>query len=259
MDYQAPPVIRQHKEAGRKYDIIIPLDHTRPENIYSVPDYRGGNTFRGARATGADGRERVHQDPAAVLLERELESRGLNVRVITPEEFGNYDDYDRFISLHSNSGTKVIPIHFDAKVGQGGVGFLTRVRRGDVGDRMLAGSIDAALREFQEDNPELGNYRTTDTVPNATVNAARFGPATLVEMGAMVQWESAYGEDFTETKKFHEFIDILADGIVKGAGIKLDLAPPTGWMPPVTEKKDSLKITEDWISWIPKNWSLFTW
>lgn len=259
MDYQSPPpVVRYHKEAGRKYDIIIPLDHTRPENIYSVPDHRGGNTFRAARATGADGRERVHQDPAAQLLEEELERRGLNVRVITPEEFGNYDDYDRFISHHSNGGTKVIPLHFDAKVGQGGVGFLTRVRSGDVGDRMLSGSIDEVLEEFQKDNPELGNYRPTDTVPNATINAARFGPATLVEMGAMVQWESVYGKDFTKTEKFREFIQTLADGIVKGAGIKLDLTPPTGWTPPI-EETVSTKETTDWISWIPSQWSVIIW
>lgn len=255
MEYQSPPIIRYHKETSREYDIIIPLDHTRPENIWKVPDYRGGNTFRGARATGADGRERVHQDPAAALLAKELRRRGLTVRVITPEEFGNYSDYDRFISIHSNNGTKVIPIHFDAKVGQGGVGFLTRVRRGDVGDRMLSGSIDDVIKEFQEKNPELGNYRTTDTVSNATLNSAAAGPATLVEMGAMVQWESAYGKDFTKTKKFREFIRVLADGIQKGSGIKPKVVPPTGWTPPIQKLKTNISR----FNWIPVEWLKSIW
>lgn len=212
----------------RKYDIIIPLDHVKPENSGKIPDFRGGNSYVSSRATGADGRERDHQDKAAKIIKSKLEKRGVKVKIITPEEFGNYEDYDEFIASESRKGTKVIPLHFDAKVGQGGVGFLTRIRPGDAGDRMLAGSISDSLRVFQEKHPELGNFRNTDTVPNQTMNASAPGPATLVEMGAMVQWEEHYGNDFTNTKEFNEFADTLVRGIVKGGGYPKVSLPP-GW------------------------------
>ena len=68
-------------------------------------------------------------------------------------------------------------------MGRGGVGFLTRIRPGDVEDRRLAERIEPVLEQFQRENPELGNYRITDTYPNATLNSASPGPATLVEFG----------------------------------------------------------------------------
>ena len=34
--------------------VVIVLDHVKPENMWSIPDTRGGNTYYGARATGAD-------------------------------------------------------------------------------------------------------------------------------------------------------------------------------------------------------------
>ena len=194
--------------------VIIVLDHVKPENIRNIPDRRGGNTYRAASATGAEGRERDHTDNAAQVLKEELESLGVEVEIKAPEDFGNYEDYDAYILSESSKGHIILPFHFDAEVGRGGVGFLTRIRPGDVEDRRLAERIEPVLEQFQRENPELGNYRITDTYPNATLNSASPGPATLVEFGAMVHWERTYGTNFTSTPKFRQLARMVAKGIV---------------------------------------------
>ena len=193
--------------------VIIVLDHVKPENIRNIPDRRGGNTYRAASATGAEGRERDHTDDAAEILKQELESLGVEVVIKAPEDFGNYEDYDAYIRNESAQGHIIIPFHFDAEVGRGGTGFLTRIRPGDIEDRELAERINPMLESFQLQNPELGNYRVTDTFPNATLNSAAPGPAALVEFGSMVAWENHYGSDFTSTSKFRQFMRMIAKAI----------------------------------------------
>ena len=207
--------------------IVIVLDHVKPENMWSIPDRRGGNTYNAARATGADGREREHQDNAAEVVKQELESLGVDVVIKTPEDFGNYQDYDAYIRSQSSMGYIILPLHFDAEVGKGGVGFLTRVRPGDIEDKKLADRIDKALFNFYTQNQELGNFRNTDYLPNMTLNVASPGPATLVEMGSMVAWEEHYGTSFTSTSKFRQLARLIAKSIV---GNKIPpLMCPSGW------------------------------
>lgn len=195
------------------YDIIIPLDHVRPENSNKVSDLKGGNTFSSASQTGADGRERIQQDRAAAQIKAKLQSMGFRVKIVTPENFGNYEDYDKFIKSQSTTGAKIIPLHFDAATSKGGTGFLTRVKPGDRGDANLASSIQNYLSEFQSKNPRLGGIGPTDTQSNRTLNLAGSAPATLVEMGSMTQWEQVYGKNFPASSKFQQFISGLANTI----------------------------------------------
>ena len=209
-----------------EYDIIIPLDHVKPEMAGKFPDTNANNSFEQSRATGAAGRERDHQDNAAAKLKGKLEAKGYNVLVLKPESFSSYAEYDEYIRSQAAKGTRVVPLHFDAKVGQGGTGFLTRVRSGDAEDRSFASPIQEALSKFQKRNPKLGNLGPMDTVSNATVNAARVSPAALIELGAMVQWESEHGKNFTESDKFKELIQSVSDAIEKGTPKKVSQVLP---------------------------------
>jgi murein DD-endopeptidase MepM/ murein hydrolase activator NlpD/serine/threonine protein kinase len=216
----APPM----KAPSGSYDVIIPLDHVKPGNQTKIPDKKGGNTFKNASATGADGREREHQDKAAAKIKAKLEKKGLRVKIITPEDFGNYEDYDKYIMSQSAKGTRIVPVHFDAAVGQGGTGFLTRTRAGDSADAALAKPIQSALSTFQRSNPSLGNLGPTDTQSNATINRASAAPAALVELGSMVAWEKQYGKNFTSTQKFDQLATSVANAIYTGGQFKAE--PP---------------------------------
>lgn len=209
------------------FDVIIPLDHVKPGNENKIPDKKGGNTFENARATGAAGRERDHQDKAAAKVKAKLEAKGLRVKVITPEDFGNYEDYDKYITAQASKNVRIVPLHFDAAVGQGGTGFLTRTKRGDSGDAALAKPIQQKLSSFQKANPSLGNLGPTDTVSNATINRASASPAALVEMGSMVAWEKQHGSNFTSTNKFDELATGIAEGVYQGGGFNNRIKPPT--------------------------------
>ena len=209
-----PPPVQQ---SGTP-QVIIPLDHARTPG--AVPDTTGGSTYSTSAYTGADGRERQHQDPAARRLQAELAARGVNARIVRPEDFASYEEYDAYLKEMDAKGVRSIPLHFDAIRGAGGVGFLTRTRAGDTGDAALAAPINEALRDFQRNNPELGNYRT-DTDGNKTVNLGRNSPTALVELGVMTDWEDHYGANFTNSDKFQELIRGVADGIVEGGNFKL--------------------------------------
>jgi hypothetical protein len=213
------------------FDVIIPLDHVKPGNEQKIPDKKGGNTFENARATGAAGRERDHQDKAAAKVRAKLEAKGLRVKVITPEDFGNYEDYDKYITAQASKNVRIVPLHFDAAVGQGGTGFLTRTKKGDSGDAALAKPIQQKLSSFQQANPSLGNLGPTDTVSNATINRASASPAALVEMGSMVAWEKQYGSNFTSTNKFNELATGIAEGVYQGGGFNTNMRPPTQRQP----------------------------
>ena len=212
-------------------DVIIPLDHVKPGNQNKIPDTKGGNTFKNASATGADGRERQHQDKAAAKVKAKLEAKGLRVKIVAPEDFGNYEDYDKYITAQASKGVRVVPLHFDAAVGQGGTGFLTRTRAGDSDDAALARPIQKALSTFQRSNPSLGNLGSTDTASNATINRASSSPAALVEMGSMVAWESQHGSNFTSTSTFDKLATGIAEGIYQGGGFNKRMVPPTQRQP----------------------------
>jgi len=220
------PESRPTKSTG-DFDVIIPLDHVKPGNENKIPDKKGGNTFKNASATGAAGRERDHQDKAAAKVKAKLEAKGLRVKVITPEDFGNYEDYDNYITTQASKNVRIVPLHFDAAVGQGGTGFLTRTKKGDSGDAALAKPIQQKLSSFQKANPSLGNLGPTDTVSNATINRASASPAALVEMGSMVAWEKQHGSNFTSTNKFDELATGIAEGVYQGGGFDNKIKPPT--------------------------------
>ena len=201
--------------SGANFDVILPLDHTKKPG--TIPDTPGGNTFTNSNATGADGREREHQDKAAALVGKKLTDMGLRVKIMTPEEYPSYQDYDKALATFASKGIKIVPLHFDAIRGAGGVGFLTRTKAGDAGDARLAGPIQQALSEFQSANPELGNI-SSDTMGNATINRAAATDAALVELGVMVDWENRYGPDFTQSAKFDELATSVSKAIFKGGG-----------------------------------------
>lgn len=201
--------------SGANYDVILPLDHTKKPG--TIPDTPGGNTFTNSNATGADGREREHQDKAAALVGKKLTDMGLRVKIMTPEEYPSYQDYDKALATFASKGIKIVPLHFDAIRGAGGVGFLTRTKAGDAGDARLAIPIQQALSEFQSANPELGNI-SSDTMGNATINRAAKTDAALVELGVMVDWENRYGPDFTQSAKFDQLATSVSKAIFKGGG-----------------------------------------
>jgi hypothetical protein len=201
--------------SGANYDVILPLDHTKKPG--TIPDTPGGNTFTNSNATGADGREREHQDKAAALVGKKLTDMGLRVKIMTPEEYPSYQDYDKALATFASKGIKIVPLHFDAIRGAGGVGFLTRTKAGDAGDARLAGPIQQALSEFQSANPELGNI-SSDTMGNATINRAAKTDAALVELGVMVDWENRYGPDFTQSAKVDQLATSVSKAIFKGGG-----------------------------------------
>ena len=198
--------------SGANYDVILPLDHTMKPG--TVPDTPGGNTFTQSNATGAAGREREHQDKAAAIIGQKLTAMGLRVRIMTPEEYPSYQDYDRALTNFAGQGIRIVPLHFDAK---GSTGFMTITRAGDSGDRGLATPIDKVLRDFAANNPGLGSFRTS-TQGNATINRAALTPAALVELGVMVDWEKKYGKDFTSSAKFNELAEDVSRAIFKGGG-----------------------------------------
>jgi murein DD-endopeptidase MepM/ murein hydrolase activator NlpD len=206
-------------------DIIIPLDHVPSHLSGKFPDDESKTSFEQSKATGAAGRERDHQDSAAAKLKAKLEAKGFRVSVIKPESFSSYQTYDAYIKGEAAKGTRILPLHFDAKVGQGGTGFLTRTRKGDSADAAFARPIQAALSRFQRANPELGNLGPSDTTANATVNAGALSPTALIELGAMVQWEEKYGRNFTSTSTFNTLIESVADAVAQGTPTRTQAAP----------------------------------
>ena len=206
-----------------QYDVIIPLDHVRPENIYNVPDKPGGDTFNNARATGAAGRERDAQDPAVRMIAERMASQGMRVRIYSPEDAGDYQTYDNYLRSQAELGVRILPIHFDAGVDPAtgkvvGTGFLTRTRAGDAEDAQFAAPIQKVLEDFQRANPDLGNI-SQDTAGNATVNVGAASPTALIELGIMTFWEKKYGKDFVNTPEFRSFANNVADAAVQGSGI----------------------------------------
>jgi hypothetical protein len=208
------PGIISSKPPTGEYDIIIPLDHVPSSMSGKFPDTDDRKSFNQSKMTGAAGREREHQDKAAAKLKSKLDKKGYRVGIIKPETFSSYEAYDKYIKQQSSKGVRILPLHFDAEVGKGGTGFLTRTRSGDAEDAALAAPIQQALEHFQKKNKNLGNI-SKDTVSNATVTAGAASPTALIELGAMVQWERQHGKNFTNTQKFDELIQGIADAVEK--------------------------------------------
>lgn len=208
-----PGTITSKSPTG-EYDIIIPLDHVPPSMSGKFPDTDARKSFDQSRATGAAGRERDHQDNAASKLKAKLDKKGYKVLILKPESFSSYEAYDKYIKQQSAKGVRILPLHFDAEVGKGGTGFLTRTRSGDAEDTAFAAPIQRVLENFQRQNTNLGRI-SKDTVGNATVNAGAASPTALVELGAMVQWEKNYGKNFTNSVKFDQLIQGISDAIEK--------------------------------------------
>lgn len=232
-----PGVVRTKPPTG-EYDIIIPLDHVPPHLSGKFPDDEGKTSFKQSRSTGAAGRERDHQDNAAAKLKAKLEEKGYRVAILKPESFSSYEAYDNHIRKQSKKGVRVLPLHFDAGVDpttgkMAGTGFLTITRSGDAEDDAFAAPIQKALEKFQKENTNLGGIGRSRQ-GNATVNVAAESAAALVELGVMVWWEKHFGKNFTETDKFDELIQSVADAIEKGT-------PKRSQTPPVQPTQNSTK------------------
>ena len=207
-----------------EFDIIIPLDHVPSNMAGKFPDDESKNTFKQSRATGADGREREHQDSAASKLKAKLEAKGYKVAIVKPEAYSSYETYDAYIEKMSKKGVRILPLHFDAARSGGGTGFLTRTRSGDAEDAAFAAPIQQALANFQKNNKNLGNI-SSDTQDNATVNRGAASATALIELGVMVDWERIYGKDFTSSSKFDSLLQDVADAIEKGTPKRPETPP----------------------------------
>lgn len=208
------------KNSQREYDIIIPLDHVPPELINQIPDKRGGNTFKSAYQTGADGREREHTDTIALYVSQQLQKQGYRVKIAKPEEFGNYEDYDKFIERQSKLGTTVLPFHLDADPQRGGTGFLVRIRKNDALDKKLAESLAPVLEKYTQVFRGGQRYGGIDTQSNATINRAAQGPAALLELGSLVTLERLFGKNFTSKPEYKQFLDELTVAITQSVSKK---------------------------------------
>jgi hypothetical protein len=208
------------------YDILIPLDHVPPHLLYSVPDKRGGNTFKNASQLGADGRERQYTDDIAAYVSQRLGKEGYRVKIVRPEEFGNYEDYDAFIEKHSKSGATVLPFHLDADPKRGGTGFLARIRKNDALDRKLAESLAPVLEKYTGIFKGGHRYGGIDTVLNATINRASAGPAALLELGSLETLEKLFGRNFVSKPQYRQFLDELTTSITSSVSKKTNNNKP---------------------------------
>jgi len=199
-------------------DVIIPLDHARGR----IPDKTGGNTFTAAGQTGAynpitGSTERDYQDPAAAMLQAELAKSGVKAKIVRPEDFASYEEYDKFLKKMDNAGVVSVPLHFDAIRSASGIGYLTRTRSGDAGDAKLAAPINEVLKQFQGENSDTGTF-APDTKQNTTVDLSRKSPAALVELGIMAELEAKFGKNYTKHPKFIKLIQGLSGAIIEGGG-----------------------------------------
>ena len=219
-----------------EYDIIIPLDHVPGNLSGKFPDDDAKTSFKQSKSTGADGRERQAQDPAAAKLKAKLEAKGYKVAIVKPESYSSYEAYDKYIEKQSKKGVRIIPLHFDAIRSAKGTGFLTRTRADDAEDAAFAAPIQKALENFQKNNKNLGNI-SSDTQDNATVNRGAASPTALIELGVQVDWEKHYGKNFTQSKKFDELIQGVADAIETVAP-KRKKTPPPAPKPPIKPRRN---------------------
>jgi tape measure domain-containing protein len=163
--------------SGTKF--LLPLDHLPPG--YRLPDQSGDNVY------GAEGRERNFTTPFAEALKSVLQQAGFSAKVLKPESFGSYSEYDRALKQESQ-GAQTIAIHtlFDQYLGREN---FVRVKPGDDGDAALGKKVANALGALG------GKFGGFDTESNQTVNMTGQNPGVLVELGIIKALESKFNPD----------------------------------------------------------------
>lgn len=202
------------QQASRgQFDIIIPLDHVPSNLVNKIPDKKGGNTYKYAAQTGADGRERQYTGLISSYVAERLRKQGYRVKIVRPEEFGNFEDYDNYITKQSRYGTTVLPFHLDADPNRGGTGFLARIRQNDTEDLRVAQGLAPTLKKYASIFASGQRYGGIDTQQNATIDRAAASPATLLELGSLVTLEKIFGRGFVTHPKYKQFLDELSTSI----------------------------------------------
>ena len=241
---EATPQTQMIPSSNGTPDVIIPLDHARGR----IPDKTGGNTFTAAGQTGAynpitGSTERDYQDPAAAMLKAELAKSGVKAKIVRPEDFASYEEYDNFLRKMDQNGVVSVPLHFDAIRSASGKGYLTRTRPGDAGDAKLAAPINEVLKQFQRENSDTGIF-SPDTQQNTTVDLSRKSPAALVELGIMAELETKFGKNYTKHPKFIKLIQGLSGAIIEGGGFTVspEVKPSQKLDPPRPPNTDQASV-----------------
>ena len=221
------------------FSVLIPLDHVPPSLVGEFPDKTGGNTFEISRQPGAAGREREGQDIIAPMFKSALESQGLTAKIVKPEMFSSYEEYDNYLKMVTRTmpSVRVVPLHLDAFARKGpwdkgqpveGMGFGTIHRPGDRADKQLAAILYPILAEFSKKNPELGGDRAKMlNKENATLNSVAASQATLIELGSLVQIEAKYGKNFGSNPEFRKIYNKLLIDLASAIKEKSGLIPDT--------------------------------
>jgi tape measure domain-containing protein len=169
----APPSI----PSGTKF--LLPLDHL--PSGYTLPDQAGDNVY------GAEKRERNFTTPFAESLKKVLEQAGFTAKVLKPESFGSYAEYDRALKRESQ-GAQTIAIHtlFDKYLGREN---FVRIRDQNAADSGLGAKVAIALKSLGRG---FGGF---DTESNQTINLTGKNPGVLVELGIIKTLESKFNPD----------------------------------------------------------------
>ena len=232
------------KPATGKYDIIIPLDHVPPNMRNKIPDKKNGNTFAFASQLGADGREREYTGSIATYIAEKLKKQGYRVKIVRPEDYGSFENYDNFIVNQSNRGATVLPFHLDADPRRGGTGFLARIKKGDVDDKKLAQNLVPVLKKYTSIFGGGQKFGGIDEQQNATIDRAASSPAALLELGSLVTLEKLYGKNFVNHPEYKRFMDELT-GAISGSVVK---------RPPAIKKGTASVLNGRRVEWNGKNW-----
>jgi uncharacterized protein YcfJ len=244
---EAPSITPADSVSKGDYDIIIPLDHVPAHLVNKIPDTKGGNTFKFASQTGADGREREYTGKIASYVSEKLKKQGYRVKIIAPEDFGNFQDYDNYITNQSKKGTTVLPFHLDADPRRGGTGFLARIRKDDIEDARVAESVAPVLKKYAEIFGSGQRFGGIDSVQNATIDRAAAGPAALLELGSLVTLEKMFGKNFVNHPQYAAFLDELTTSISQTVQ-KQKPAVKKGQLATLNNKP----VAWDGKKWIPK-------
>lgn len=244
---EAPSITPSSSASKGDYDIIIPLDHVPAHLVNKIPDTKGGNTFKFASQTGADGREREYTGKIASYVSEKLKKQGYRVKIIAPEDFGNFQDYDNYITNQSKKGTTVLPFHLDADPRRGGTGFLARIRKDDIEDARVAESVAPVLKKYAEIFGSGQRFGGIDSVQNATIDRAAAGPAALLELGSLVTLEKMFGKNFVNHPQYTAFLDELTTSISQTVQ-KQKPAVRKGQVATLNNKP----VTWDGKKWVPK-------
>ena len=239
------------------FSVLIPLDHVPPSLKRKFPDKTGGNTFELSTQGGADGREREGQDIIAPMFKDALRSQGITAKIVKPEMFSSYEEYDNYLKMVDRTmpGVRVVPLHLDAFARKGpwdkgerveGIGFGAIFRTGDAADEKLARILGPILDKFSKENPMLGGDRAKTYGGNfATLNRVAESQATLIELGSLVQIEAKYGKNFGSNPEFVKLYNTLLTDLAVAIKEKSGLNPDTKIRYKTVEKGDQYYTNED--------------